>query len=154
MAPHHPRLRARVPGGVDSPGAGWAVTVDALETILARATVPILRQVEEGPPDLVAALLPALCERRHGVLGVDLNGDHPRWRSDRGSRYGPLSLSRGQGREKGFFIWHLGGVEGTALLGLSGINIVSDRGRRHRFGTPVIDARSLLCQNALQHIRP
>ena len=36
------------------------VTVDALETILARATVPILRQVEERPPALVAALLPSL----------------------------------------------------------------------------------------------
>ena len=36
------------------------VTVEALETILARATVPILRQVEERPPELVVALLPSL----------------------------------------------------------------------------------------------
>jgi hypothetical protein len=36
------------------------VTMDALETVLARATVPILRQVEERPPELVAALLPSL----------------------------------------------------------------------------------------------
>ena len=35
------------------------VTVEALETILARATVPILRQVEERQPELVAALLPS-----------------------------------------------------------------------------------------------
>ncbi len=38
-------------------GAG---TVGALETILARATVPILRQVEERQPELVIALLPRL----------------------------------------------------------------------------------------------
>ncbi len=37
-----------------------SVTVEALETILARATVPILRQVEERPPELVVALLPSL----------------------------------------------------------------------------------------------
>ncbi len=37
------------------------VTVEALETILARSTVPIRRQVEERPPELVvAALLPSL----------------------------------------------------------------------------------------------
>jgi len=36
------------------------VTVEALETILARATVPILRQVEERPAELVVALLPSL----------------------------------------------------------------------------------------------
>ena len=34
--------------------------MEALETILARATVPILRQVEERPLELVAALLPSL----------------------------------------------------------------------------------------------
>jgi hypothetical protein len=33
---------------------------DALETILARATVPILRQAEQRPPELVVALLPRL----------------------------------------------------------------------------------------------
>ena len=37
-----------------------SVTVEALETILARATVAILRQVEERPPELVVALLPSL----------------------------------------------------------------------------------------------
>jgi len=37
-----------------------SVTVGALETILARATVPILRQVEERPSELVVALLPSL----------------------------------------------------------------------------------------------
>jgi hypothetical protein len=36
------------------------VTVEALETTLARATVPILREVEEHPPELVVALLPSL----------------------------------------------------------------------------------------------
>ena len=36
------------------------VTVEALETILARATVPILRQVEGRQPELVVALLPSL----------------------------------------------------------------------------------------------
>jgi len=36
------------------------VTVDALETILARATIPILRRVEERPPEVVVALLPSL----------------------------------------------------------------------------------------------
>jgi hypothetical protein len=36
------------------------VTVDALETILARSTVPILRQLEERPAELVLALLPSL----------------------------------------------------------------------------------------------
>jgi hypothetical protein len=36
------------------------VTVEALEAILARATVPILRQVEERPPEVVIALLPSL----------------------------------------------------------------------------------------------
>ena len=36
------------------------VTVEALETIVARATVPILRQVEERPRELVVALLPSL----------------------------------------------------------------------------------------------
>ncbi len=39
---------------------GGVVTVEALETILARATVPILRQVEERPPELVVVLLPSL----------------------------------------------------------------------------------------------
>ena len=34
--------------------------MEALETILARATFPILRQVEDRPPELVAALLPSL----------------------------------------------------------------------------------------------
>ena len=36
------------------------VTVEALETILARVTVPILRQVEERQPELAMALLPSL----------------------------------------------------------------------------------------------
>ncbi len=36
------------------------VTVEALETILARATVPILHQVEERKPELVVALLPSV----------------------------------------------------------------------------------------------
>ena len=39
---------------------GGPVTVEALEAILARATVPILRQVEERQPELVVALLPSL----------------------------------------------------------------------------------------------
>jgi hypothetical protein len=37
-----------------------SVTVDALETILLRRTVPILRQLEDRPPELVVALLPSL----------------------------------------------------------------------------------------------
>jgi hypothetical protein len=36
------------------------VSVEALETILARAALPILRQMEERPPELVIALLPSL----------------------------------------------------------------------------------------------
>jgi hypothetical protein len=36
------------------------ITVEALETILARAKVPTLRQLEERRPDLVVALLPSL----------------------------------------------------------------------------------------------
>jgi hypothetical protein len=36
-----------------------SVTVEALETILARPTVPILRQVEEQQPELVVSLLPS-----------------------------------------------------------------------------------------------
>src|SRR5215831_19489273 len=36
------------------------VTVEALEAILSRSMVPILRQVEDKPPDLVMALLPSL----------------------------------------------------------------------------------------------
>jgi hypothetical protein len=36
------------------------VSVEALETILARATVPILRQVEALHPELVVTLLPNL----------------------------------------------------------------------------------------------
>jgi hypothetical protein len=39
---------------------GGPVTVEALETILARATLPILRQVEGRPPELVVALLLSL----------------------------------------------------------------------------------------------
>jgi hypothetical protein len=34
--------------------------VEALEAILSRSMVPILRQVEDKPPDLVMALLPSL----------------------------------------------------------------------------------------------
>jgi hypothetical protein len=33
------------------------VTVEALETILARSTVPILRQLEHRPPELVPSLI-------------------------------------------------------------------------------------------------
>ncbi len=36
------------------------MTPETLETILARATVPILRQLEERQPELVVALLPSL----------------------------------------------------------------------------------------------
>jgi hypothetical protein len=36
------------------------VTVEDLETILARATVPIVRQLEERPSELMTALLPSL----------------------------------------------------------------------------------------------
>ena len=36
------------------------VTVEALEAILSRSMVPILRQLEEKPPELVMALLPSL----------------------------------------------------------------------------------------------
>ena len=40
--------------------SGGPVTVEALETILARATVPILSQVDDKSPELVLALLPSL----------------------------------------------------------------------------------------------
>lgn len=60
MAPDHPRLGARVRGDVGASGKAGPVTVEALETILARATVPILRQVEGREPELVVALLPSL----------------------------------------------------------------------------------------------
>jgi hypothetical protein len=36
------------------------VTVEVMETILARATVPILRQAEDCAPEVVVALLPSL----------------------------------------------------------------------------------------------
>jgi hypothetical protein len=36
------------------------VTVEALEAILSRSTVPILSQMEGKPPELVMALLPSL----------------------------------------------------------------------------------------------
>ena len=36
------------------------VTVEALEAILSRSMVPILRQMEDKPPELVMALLPSL----------------------------------------------------------------------------------------------
>ena len=39
---------------------GGPVTAEALETILNRATVPILREVEDRPPELAVALLPSL----------------------------------------------------------------------------------------------
>jgi len=39
---------------------GGSVTVEAMEAILARATVPILRQIEDQKPELVIALLPSL----------------------------------------------------------------------------------------------
>jgi hypothetical protein len=39
---------------------GGAVSVETLEAILARSTVPILRQLEERPAELVIALLPSL----------------------------------------------------------------------------------------------
>jgi hypothetical protein len=60
VVPHHPRLGARMPGDVAAPDAGRPVTPEALEAILARATVPILRQLEERQPDAVVALLPSL----------------------------------------------------------------------------------------------
>ena len=36
------------------------VTVEALEAIMSRSMIPILRQVEDKPPELVMALLPSL----------------------------------------------------------------------------------------------
>ena len=48
------------------------VTVEAVKTILARAAVPILRQLEERQPELVIALLPSLlCTVLCGVRGGD-----------------------------------------------------------------------------------
>jgi len=38
---------------------GGPVSVEALETILVRATVPILRQMEERQPELIVALFPS-----------------------------------------------------------------------------------------------
>ena len=40
--------------------SGGPVTGEALEAILARATVPILRQLEGRPPEPMIALLPSL----------------------------------------------------------------------------------------------
>jgi hypothetical protein len=48
------------------------VTVEALEAILSRSMVPILRQVEDKPPELVMALLPSLVRTMlGGVRGGD-----------------------------------------------------------------------------------
>jgi hypothetical protein len=44
------------------------VTVEALEAILAHATVPILRQVEERQPELVVTLLPSLIRTMPAVF--------------------------------------------------------------------------------------
>ena len=44
------------------------VIVEALETILARATVPILSQIEERQPELAMALLPSLVRTLLAVL--------------------------------------------------------------------------------------
>jgi len=60
MAPHHPRLGARVPGDVAASSNVGPVTVEALEGILSRSMVPILRQMEDKSPELVMALLPSL----------------------------------------------------------------------------------------------
>jgi hypothetical protein len=46
-------------------------TVEALEAIVARAAVPILRQLEERPPELVVTLLPSLVRTMLGVPGTD-----------------------------------------------------------------------------------
>jgi hypothetical protein len=61
VASHHPRASVRecLETWRLQSEAG-PVTVEALETILARATVPILRQMEHRPPELVVALLPSL----------------------------------------------------------------------------------------------
>ncbi len=65
MAPRH--LGARVPG--DFQAQAGPVTVPGLETILARAAVAILAQLEDKPPELVAALLPSLVRIRRVSAG-------------------------------------------------------------------------------------
>jgi hypothetical protein len=59
MAPHHPRLGAGVSRDL-APIQGRPGTVAALEAILSRSMVPILRQMEDKQPELVMALLPSL----------------------------------------------------------------------------------------------
>ena len=56
------------------------VTVEALETIVARATVPILRQLEERPPELVVALLPSLVRTMLAAF-VEMMAEQKRGRS-------------------------------------------------------------------------
>ena len=44
------------------------VTVEALEAILSRSMVPILRQLQDKPPELVMALLPSLVRTMLGAF--------------------------------------------------------------------------------------
>ena len=44
------------------------VTVEALEAILSRSMVPILRQVDDKTPELVMALLPSLVRTMLGAF--------------------------------------------------------------------------------------
>jgi hypothetical protein len=70
MAPPH--LRASLRECLETwhlQSKAGAVTVEARETILARATVPILGQIEERQPELVIALLPRLVQRRESRTG-------------------------------------------------------------------------------------
>ena len=60
MAPHHPCLGAGVSRDLAPSIQGWPVTVEALEAILSRSMLPILRQMEDKPPELMMALLPSL----------------------------------------------------------------------------------------------
>jgi len=51
------------------------VTVEALEAILSRSMVPILRQMEDKPPELVMALLPMV--RTTLAAFVEVMAEHP-----------------------------------------------------------------------------
>lgn len=80
MPPDLARLQAR----------SGPVTVEALETILACATVPILRQLEERSPDLVIALLrSSFAEGDGGAAREDMMG----WFMRKLLRFDPLRLN-------------------------------------------------------------
>ncbi len=59
MAPHHPRLGVRVPGGMDASGTGRTRDRGGRDDP-GPCRGPDPAQLEERPPELVVALLPSL----------------------------------------------------------------------------------------------